>query len=212
MKTELLHDDALWVKFAEIAALTTEQLDKFKIFYEMLKTANEMHNLTAKTDLDFVINYHFLDSLALDNAQNMQELTCIADIGTGGGFPGLPLKIKYPHLKVVLIEVTNKKIWFLESVIKALNLTDVEIYDQDWRTFLRKTDYPIELFCSRASLQPSELIRAFKPSCLYKDSTIVYWASQDWEPEHEIEPYIINKSLYKVGSKKRFLVFLANEK
>lgn len=210
MKTNLLNDDALWLKFAKKADLTPAQLDQFKILYQMLKDANEMHNLTAKTDLDFVINYHFLDSLALSKATDINNLTFIADIGTGGGFPGLPLKIKYPHLKMVLIEVINKKIWFLETIIKALNLVDVEIYDQDWRTFLRKTEYPIDLFCCRASLQPSELIRAFKPSSPYKNSKIVYWASESWKPEPDVEPFIEDKNSYWIDSKKRFLVFLGN--
>lgn len=174
----------------------------------MLKDANEMHNLTSKTDLNFVINYHFLDSLALGKAMNVKDLSFIADIGTGGGFPGLPLKIKYPHLKMVLIEVVNKKIWFLETVIKALNLADVEIYDQDWRTFIRKTEYPIDLFCCRASLQPSELIRAFKPSSPYKDSKVLYWASESWIPEPDVVPFIEAKTSYFIDGKKRFLVHL----
>jgi len=208
MKTNLLNDDALWVKFAKKAELTTDQLDQFKTLYQMLKDANEMHNLTSKTDLNFVINYHFLDSLALGKAIALNDLNFISDIGTGGGFPGLPLKIKYPHLKMVLIEVTNKKIWFLETVIKALNLQDVEIYDQDWRTFLRKTENPIDLFCCRASLQPSELVRAFKPSSPYKNAKIVYWASESWSPELDVEPFIQNKTSYFIDGKKRFLVSL----
>ena len=211
MKTKLINEDALWLNFSEKAELNPEQLNQFKIFYQMLKDTNEIHNLTSRTDLDFVIDYHFLDSLALGNAKDMNDVNFICDIGTGGGFPGLPLKIMYPHLKMVLIEVVNKKIWFLENVIKALNLSDIEIYDQDWRTFLRKTDYPIELFCCRASLQPSELIRAFKPSSTYKDSTIVYWASESWKPEDDVNPFIENKFSYHIDSKKRFLVFLKNK-
>lgn len=210
MKTNLLNDDALWVKFAKKAELNSDQLDQFKTLYQLLKDANEMHNLTSKTDLNFVINYHFLDSLALAKSVDINNLTFISDIGTGGGFPGLPLKIKYPHLKVILIEVINKKIWFLETVIKTLNLSDVEIYDQDWRTFLRKTEYPIDLFCCRASLQPSELIRAFKPSSPYKNSTIIYWASEAWTPESDVVPFIEKKTSYAIDSKKRFLVTLRN--
>lgn len=211
MKTNLLSDDALWSTFSQKSELTSDQLAQFKVLYTMLKVANEKHNLTAKTDLDFVLPYHFLDSLSLGKALDLHKVHYLSDIGTGGGFPGIPLKIKYPHLKMVLIEVVNKKIWFLETVIQELGLKDVEIYDQDWRTFLRKTDYPIDLFCCRASLQPSELIRAFKPSSPYQHADVVYWASQTWQPEPDVEPFIENKHTYVIDDKKRYLVFLGKQ-
>lgn len=196
----------LWQQFSKRHNLTTEQLEQFQLYYNMLKSTNEIHNLTAITDLESVIYSHFDDSLALNDLVNCNELKVIADVGTGGGFPGIPLKIVYPHLRVILIEVTYKKIQFLNDVINALNLTSIETNDTDWRTFLRKTEYPIELFCARASLQPSELLRIFKPACIYKNSRLVYWASKTWKPEPGESSYIKNIATYQAGKKQRRLI------
>ena len=122
------------------------------------------------------MQYHFIDSLIVANYIDLTTIKSIADVGTGGGFPGIPLKILYPHLSMTLIEVTEKKIRFLENVVAQLGLSSVEIVNLDWRTFLRKTSSPIDLFVSRASLHSDELLKMFKPSCVYKQATLVYWA------------------------------------
>jgi 16S rRNA (guanine527-N7)-methyltransferase len=204
------HDiSGLWASFAERHALTAGQLEQFKTYYRMLKDTNDIHNLTAITDLRAVIHYHFDDSLALGNFVAMHDITGIADVGSGGGFPGIPLKIKYPHVSVILIEVTHKKIEFLHSVIAELGLEHIQVYDLDWRTFLRKTDYVIDIFCARASLQPQELMRVFKPSTAYTDSKLVYWAARDWQPASEIQAYTTGQEQYTVGNKHRKLVFFS---
>jgi len=184
-----------------------EQLEKYLI---LLVQESEKINLTTITSVEGILSFHFNDSLMLSNFLNLPDIATICDVGTGGGFPGLPLKIAYPHLKLFLIEVNHKKIRFLERVIQELGLENVVISDLDWRTFLRKTDYPIDLFCARASLRPDELVRAFSPICPYNKATVVYWASRNWEPSEKIDPFIEKQELYKVGSKKRKFVFLQN--
>lgn len=200
----------IWDEFAVRQQLTKTQLEQFKTYYEMIKETNIIHNITAITDLQAVINDHFDDSLALCDLTNCQALNGIADIGTGAGFPSIPIKIKYPHLKMVLIEVTRKKIDFLASVIEKLGLVDIEIADIDWRNFLRKTEYPIDLFCARASVQPSELVRLFKPSSVYRNARLVYWASRHWTPEDIEKPFIEQEKSYTIGKKRRRLVFFRN--
>ncbi len=205
---QLPNHAALWDDFFSQRSLTKVQQDQFQAYYRLLVETNELHNLTTITDLKKVLADHFDDSLALEKFVNCSELSALADVGTGAGFPALPLKIAYPHLSLVLIEVNHKKIQFLKMVVEVLGLSDVIISDLDWRTFLRKTDYSIDLFCSRASLAPEELIRMFKPSCAYRNATLVYWASQHWEPVAAVIPCIERKEAYEVDTKMRQLIFL----
>lgn len=198
--------EQLWQSFKERQQLSATQLDQFKTYYQMLVDTNELHNLTTITNLSEIIKYHFEDSLALKDAVDITKLTSIADVGSGGGFPAIPLKIVYPHLAVLLIEVSNKKVRFLLDVIDALGLEHCDIYDLDWRTFLRKTNYTIELFCARASLQPEELIRMFKPASPYKHGSLIYWASKYWQPEGIESQYITSDIPYTIGNKERRLV------
>jgi 16S rRNA (guanine(527)-N(7))-methyltransferase RsmG len=199
--------ETYWQAFQQQHQLTTTQLDQFKLYFELLQEWNDKINLTTVIDLRPVMDYHFSDSLALLGCEDLSQHTMLADVGTGGGFPGIPLKIARPDLKVILIEVTHKKIEFLKTVIEKLGLQDIEITDLDWRTFLRKTEYPISIFCGRASLQPEELVRAIKPGCYYKDATVVYWASGLWVPDESLKPLITRECLYNVRYQKRALVF-----
>jgi 16S rRNA (guanine(527)-N(7))-methyltransferase RsmG len=199
----------LWQEFGERLTLTPKMLEQFKIYYEMLIEANELFNLTTITDLQAVLAYHFEDSLILNEFIPVKDLQSLADIGSGAGFPGIPLKIRYPHLSVILIEVSHKKVQFLSDVFKAFGLEGIQVSTYDWRTFLRKTNEPIDLFCARASLHPEELLRMFKPSSPYKDRRLVYWASSEWLPEGNEASFIKGEYPYKIRNKRRKLVFFA---
>ncbi|HSC25422.1 MAG TPA: 16S rRNA (guanine(527)-N(7))-methyltransferase RsmG [Candidatus Babeliales bacterium] len=187
--------------------LTTAQTDKFKRYLNLLIEWNTKFNLTAITEPSSVIRYHFDDSLALTQHIDCTSINSLADIGTGAGFPAIPLKIIHPHLTTILIEVNNKKRSFLERIIKELELENVIIYPYDWRTFLRSTTYTIDYFLARASLQPEELIRLFKPTSTYKNRSLIYWASQQWLP-NKIEVSFIEKEVsYTLDAIQRKLVF-----
>ena len=196
-----------WKEFNESGNFTAEQAAKFEKYYDLLIDWNEKFNLTAITDVKSVINYHYKDSIYISKFIDFENLDTICDVGSGAGFPGIPLKILYPHLSVILIEVNNKKVQFLKMLIDRLDLSDVKIESLDWRTFLRKTDYSIDLFLARASLQPEELIKIFKPGCRYNEATLVYFASQEWQPTEKENLYKIREEVYKVGNKKRKYVF-----
>jgi len=199
-----------WHQLCKKYQLTVEQQEQFSRYLTLLQTWNENINLTAITEPATIITHHFQDSLEMGTCIDVEKLTRIVDVGSGAGFPGIPLKIKYPHLRMVLIEVTGKKIAFLRMVIQELGLTDVELYTLDWRTFLRKTDDHADLFVSRASLAPTELIRMFRPSSPYKNSFLVYWASKDWQTEPEAAPFEKHEYAYQIGIKKRRLIIFGN--
>ncbi len=205
---EITNDQRVWQQFKEQEQLTDDQLEKFQRYAALLLEWNEKSNLTAITDLQRIVFDHFQDSLALKNVVDLSTISSVADVGTGGGFPGIPLAILYPHISMMLIEVNQKKIRFLEEVIRVLKLDNVSISDYDWRTFLRQTEYDIKLFCARASLQPEELIHMFKPSCHYRDAQLVYWASKQWEPAKQLVPYIVRDVPYVVGGKQRRLILM----
>lgn len=207
--TTLPDAESIWRQFFSRYSLSSAQQEQFRTYYRLLVETNDIHNLTAITDLEMVLTDHFDDSLALGTFIDCNLLASLGDVGTGAGFPALPLKIAYPHLSLVLIEVNHKKIQFLETVVEALQLQNVIITDLDWRTFLRHTDYTVELFCARASLAPDELIRMFKSSSAYRSGRLVYWASCHWEPTAAVMPFIEREEKYLVGLKDRRLIFLA---
>lgn len=106
--------------------LTDQQLEQFKTYYEMLIEKNKVMNLTAITEKDEVIDKHFIDSISLNKAVDTTKPLKILDLGTGAGFPGIPLKIAYPNLKITLLDSLNKRIKFLQEVIEELGLQEIE--------------------------------------------------------------------------------------
>ncbi len=106
--------------------LTEEQIEKFLNFYEFLVEKNRVVNLTAITEFSAVIKKHFLDSLSLCRVCDLNQNIKIMDLGTGAGFPGIPLKIAYPGLQIVLADSLNKRIRFLEELTERLGLKGVE--------------------------------------------------------------------------------------
>ena len=107
-------------------SFTDEQLNQFRVYYEMLVEKNKVMNLTGITEWDEVLEKHFLDSISLIRAIDLNRELSVMDMGTGAGFPGIPLKIAFPKLKVTLADSLNKRVLFLQEVIDALGLEGIE--------------------------------------------------------------------------------------
>lgn len=104
--------------------LSDKQLESFEKYYDLLVFYNSKFNLTAITEREEVIKKHFIDSvLGVDNLVGNK----LIDIGSGGGFPAIPIKIMKNDLSVTLLEATGKKCEFLKTVIKELNLENIEV-------------------------------------------------------------------------------------
>jgi 16S rRNA (guanine527-N7)-methyltransferase len=122
--------DQTWTWFSSKLAeqgisLTGEQLNQFERYYELLVEWNERMNLTGTTEREAVYEKHFYDSVSLSFYVDMNKVGNIADIGSGAGFPSLPIKICFPHLKVTIVDSLSKRIAFLQHVVTELGLQDV---------------------------------------------------------------------------------------
>ncbi len=106
--------------------LSDRQVDQFNDFYKMLVEKNKVMNLTAITEYDEVVLKHFIDSIVIYKRISDDNVKSIMDVGTGAGFPGIPLKILFPDIKLTLLDSLNKRILFLNEVINSLELDDIE--------------------------------------------------------------------------------------
>ena len=191
--------------------LSDKQLDMFRKYYEMLIETNKVMNLTAITEFDEVITKHFIDSLSIagvyseilqysddnnDDNNVDNSIFKLIDIGTGAGFPGIPLKIAFPKIDVVLIDSLNKRVKFLENVINKLELSNIVAVHGRAEEMARNKEYRecFDLCVSRAVANLSTLSEYCLPFVNINGKFISYKAS---DIEEEVNN--ANKAITTLG-------------
>lgn len=106
--------------------ISEKQTEQFLMFYKMMVNINQVMNLTSITEPVEVIDKHFLDSLAVKRMYDLNGNVSVIDVGTGAGFPGIPLKIVFPDIHIVLLDSLNKRVKFLKDVVEALGFENIE--------------------------------------------------------------------------------------
>ena len=164
--------------------LNEKQVKQFIKFYEMLVEWNKVMNLTGITEYDEVVEKHFVDSLSIVNVGDMNDIHKVIDIGTGAGFPGIPLKIAFPHLEITLLDSLNKRIKFLNAVIDELGLDNIHTIHGRAEDFAKQENYreKYDLCVSRAVANLSTLSEYCLPYVAV-DGMFVPYKSGDIEEE-----------------------------
>ena len=139
--------------------LTEKRIEQFLKYYEMLIEKNKVMNLTAITEYDEVIEKHFLDSISLCQVYDLSKQVKILDMGTGAGFPGIPLKIAFSEVEITLADSLNKRIKFLDEVVAELGLEKVTTVHARAEELARNKEYRenYDLVVSRAVANLSTL-------------------------------------------------------
>lgn len=131
-------------------SINKNQLQQLNKYYELLLDQNKVMNLTNITEKESVYLKHFYDSLTIFSVCNLNEYETLCDVGTGAGFPGLVLKIMFPHLNVVLIDSLGKRINFLNYVIEKLNLSNISAIHTRAEDYVKNNRDKFDIVTSRA--------------------------------------------------------------
>lgn len=156
--------------------LTDFQVQQFEEYYKLLVEWNKVMNLTSVIEYDEVMKIHFIDSLSIIKGIDINSCKKVMDVGTGAGFPGIPLKIVFPHLEVVLLDSLNKRIKFLDEVINKLELKNIKAIHGRAEDFAKDKEYreQFDLCVSRAVANLSSLSEYCIPYTMLKGHFISY--------------------------------------
>lgn len=164
--------------------LTDAQQAKLHRYYDVLVQENTVMNLTAITDLEGVYYKHFYDSLTLAKAIDLNQVQTLLDIGSGAGFPGIVIKIVFPHIKLTIVDSLNKRILFLGRLLKALEIEGVELVcDRAEMYALRKRNY-FDLVTARA-VAPIDILDELALPLVKVGGYLIAMKAQNFQTELE---------------------------
>ncbi|MDD3453281.1 MAG: 16S rRNA (guanine(527)-N(7))-methyltransferase RsmG [Bacilli bacterium] len=171
------------------------QLNQLQIYYEMIIEYNKVMNLTGITDKEQVYLKHFYDSITLASVIDLTKEETLCDIGTGAGFPGLVLKIVFPHLKITLLDSLNKRIKFLNLVIERLDLDNIFVIHTRAEDYAINNRNKFDITTARAVAHLSILLEYAIPMTKQKK----YFIAMKANIEQEISE--IDNALLKLNTK-----------
>ena len=195
--------------------ITEDQLQKLNKFYELLVEWNEKINLTRITEKEDVYLKHFYDSLTITKVIDLTKVETLCDIGTGAGFPGVVLKIMYPNLKITLVDALQKRVNYLNEIIKELDLKDIEALHVRGEDLKEKYD----VVTSRAVANIEKLL-TYTMHLVNKDGVMIAMKGNiKDELTKEVEDKInrkykiveINKFILPIENSNRSLVVIKNK-
>lgn len=195
--------------------ITEEQLNKLELFYDLLIKWNDLINLTRITKKEDVYLKHFYDSLTLTKVVNLNNINTLCDVGTGAGFPGIVLKILYPNLKITLIDSLQKRVNYLNEIIKEIKLDNIKAIH------IRGEDYheKFDLVTSRAVANIEKLVNYTMHLVDRKGLFIAMKGDISKELTEEVKEKIekkykiieINEFLLPIEDSKRSLLVMKNK-
>ena len=153
--------------------LIEKNKEKFELYYNFLIEENKKYNLTAITDKEAVYEKHFNDSLALKDSIVIDKGLKICDVGSGAGFPGIPLKICFPEIELTIIEPTKKKVNFLQMLCEKLQI-DVNIINARAEDISNEYEEKFDIVTARAVASANVLLELVTKICKVKGKVVLY--------------------------------------
>lgn len=194
--------DFLINSFKSIAIdLSEKQISQFIKYYDLLINKNKVMNLTAITEYKDVVIKHFIDSLLVNSVLDFNNIKNLIDVGTGAGFPGVPIKIVFPHIKITLLDSLNKRVNFLKEAVNEIGCDEVEFIHgrAEELGHVEKYREKYDLCVSRAVANLSTLSEYCLPFIKVGGRFVSYKAS-DIDEEIKLAENAINKLSGKINS------------
>ena len=167
--------------------ITSDQLNKLENFYKILIEENKKINLTRIIEKEDVYLKHFYDSLTLIKAVNLQDNLTLLDVGTGAGFPGIVLKIVFPNLKITLLDSLNKRINYLNEIIKELNLTGIDTVCYRCEDYAKNNREKYDIAVARAVSSLQVLSEIIIPTVKVNGLFIAMKSNVDFEIDNSLD-------------------------